>query len=186
MTVEVVVRRQPAGEPASTIRRTINRSAARVHVLDRNREWLFERNPVDPRRASATLVDHAAHALIRYEESELRNMLGFSGWASVFMLGLDPTLLAHLTPSGQTRQLSGLTFAEYSSTRGDGTSAHVWWHAPQSLPSHFALRDSAGVVEVSITHLRHGVDKTLMEPPARRFPNYSQFDLADWLEQPDR
>ena len=118
-----------------------------------------------------------------YEESDLRNRLGFNGWANVLMLGIDPGSLAEMKPSGRTRALSGLTFAQYSGKRQDGTEAEVWWNAAQLLPSHFVLHDAEGVTEFSITALRQGADERLFQKAVLRFPSYNLFDLADWLEQ---
>lgn len=73
-TLEVVL---PAGL------HTIVRTPGRILVAHREREWLFERNVLDPRRASATLVEHASRAIVVYEESDLRNLLGLNGWADV-------------------------------------------------------------------------------------------------------
>ncbi len=46
-------------------------------------DWLFVRNPVDPRRVSATMIDHRARLLVEYDESELRNAGIARGWADV-------------------------------------------------------------------------------------------------------
>jgi hypothetical protein len=89
-TFDIVVRRGPATTDRRAARHTISRTADRIHVRGHDgREWLFERNPIDPRRVSATLVEHAAKVLVLYEETDLRMMLGIRGWADVLALGVD-------------------------------------------------------------------------------------------------
>ena len=59
------------------------RTRDRILVKTDQREWLFERNPVDPRRVTAKVVDHAGKLVVGYEESDVRNLLGLNGWAEV-------------------------------------------------------------------------------------------------------
>lgn len=88
-TVEVVL---PTGP------HTISRTPERILVAHRDREWLFERNTLDPRRASATRVEHTSRLIIVYEESDLRNLLGLNGWADV----LAATSYSEQAPRGAT------------------------------------------------------------------------------------
>lgn len=80
---------------------TIVRTPERILVAHREREWLFERNTLDPRRVSATLVDHASRVVIVYEESDVRNLLRLNGWADVLAAtsytGLDASRGATVT-----------------------------------------------------------------------------------------
>jgi hypothetical protein len=62
------------------------RTTQRILVATEKREWLFQRNSLDPRRVSATIVEHSAKAIVQYEESDLRNLLGINGWAEVLNL----------------------------------------------------------------------------------------------------
>jgi hypothetical protein len=64
-------------------RRQILRTFDRVLVVTSDREWLFERNTVDPRRVSATIVEHDHKSIVLYGESDVRNLLGLNGWADV-------------------------------------------------------------------------------------------------------
>ena len=57
------------------------------------REWLYVRNPIDPRRVSGVMIDHETRVLVTYEESDLRNARGIRGWLDVLALGLDPDTL---------------------------------------------------------------------------------------------
>lgn len=74
VTMNVVIHGQPG---------MVLRTRDRVLVKTGQREWLFKRNPVDPRRVSAKVVDHAEKLIIGYEESDVRNLLGLNGWAEV-------------------------------------------------------------------------------------------------------
>jgi hypothetical protein len=89
-TVDIVIRRQSPSGRVETLRQTISRTSERIHVAGPDgREWLFERNPIDPRRAGASLVDHASQAIVLFEESDLRMALGIRGWADVLALGVE-------------------------------------------------------------------------------------------------
>ncbi len=88
-------------------RQTMTRTFDRVHVVNSDVasaasgvEWLFERNPVDPRRASATYVAHAAKTIVVYSESDLLTMLGIPGWAHILTMGVIPV---DVTPSSSPR-----------------------------------------------------------------------------------
>ena len=100
MTMDVVVHGQPR-----KILRTINR----ILVTTRDREWLFERNSVDPRRVSATVIEHAEKAIVIYGESDVRNLLGFYGWAEVLALSAEgnssPALVVERRRAGVDEQL---------------------------------------------------------------------------------
>jgi hypothetical protein len=73
-TITVLIQGQPG---------VVLRTRDRILVKISQREWLFERNSVDPRRVSAKVVDHPGKRVIGYEESDVRNLLGLNGWAEV-------------------------------------------------------------------------------------------------------
>lgn len=74
---------------------TVTRTVDRVHVaLAGGGEWLFERNPIDHRRVSGFAILHATRVVVAYSDTELRTMLGITGWAQVVTFGCAaPTLL---------------------------------------------------------------------------------------------
>jgi hypothetical protein len=75
----------------STIRvggRTIARSRERVTVAGGDREWFFQRNTIDPRRASGALIIHAQRLIVSYEESDLLVALRVRGWTDVLAIGV--------------------------------------------------------------------------------------------------
>lgn len=180
LTFDVVVRRQGQKGPAHTVRQTVSRARDRIHMALGDREWLFQRNPVDPRRVSGQIIDHAKRAIVLHEESDLRNMLGLNGWADVLLLGLDMKALNRLQPTTQTRLLAGIRFVKHAAPVPDAAMPDVWWSPEQALPSAFTL--DAGAAHVSIERLRPGVDSNLLRAPSDRFPAHRVFDLAEWLE----
>ena len=95
---DIAVRVQPIEAGPKTWTEKIRRTVDRIHLSSNGREWLFERNPRDPRRVSGTLIDHAAKALIFHDESDLRNMLGINGWADALNLGSEPGFAVRRIP----------------------------------------------------------------------------------------
>jgi hypothetical protein len=182
-TIDVVVRREYGAARSRTLRQRITRTASRIHMENEGREWLFERNPVDPRRVAATLVDHRAQALILYEDTDVRMALGIRGWADVLALGFDCQVLSEYQPSQQARTIAGVRFIRYVASAKSEDRADVWWSAGEALPSDFVTKDTNGVSHVSVERIRAGVDTILLTPPQTRFPKYRVYDLADWLEK---
>jgi hypothetical protein len=186
LTLETVIVNEPAGGPRHTIRQTITRTVDRIHVaVTPQSEWLFHRNPHDPRRVAATRVDHTSHALIEYEESELRNALGIRGWADSLTLGFAIERLASLRRSTETRQIGGLNFVRYVSTDGPATE-EAWWNIEHLFPSRVVIADRNGSITFRVERIRQRIDAGVLRSPIVRFPKYQTFDLADWLEDQSR
>ncbi len=172
----------PRGKPA---RQTITRTAERIHVArEDGREWLFERNPVDPRRVSAMAVEHASREVVLYAESDLRMMMGIRGWADVLALGFDQERLAHYTPTAITRTIDGVRFTQYAvPSGGQAADADIWWNGEQQLATGFAVADRAGTSRFLLEGISPGIDAERLQPPMTRFPKYKVINVADWLEQ---
>lgn len=183
MTLEAVVRQKlPAGGSRST-RQTITRTAERIHLrAEKAREWLFERNPLDPKRVSAWLVDHKSRVVVVYEESELRNTMGINGWADVLTLGVDASRFAELTLTSERRTRGGIRFSRYVSKTGHSQPSEIWWNAEQALPQAIVSNGKGGASLV-VDKISSVVDTTVLRSPAVRFPSYVVIDLADWLER---
>lgn len=165
------------------VRQTVSRTRDRIHIAGGGgREWLFERNVVDPRRVSGLLMDHRTRTIVLHEESELRNMLGVNGWADVLLLGLDASALHGLEPTGHTRTMAGLRFVKQSTEQKNVPISEVWWNQDQALPSASVIVDATGSTRVSVERLRAGVNADLLRSPSSRFPDYKVVDLAEWLE----
>jgi hypothetical protein len=183
LTLQTQVRRQ-AGKRVETVRQTVTRTADRIHVASSDgREWLFERNTRDSRRAFGTLIDHANRVLVFYDESDLRNMLGIRGWAQVLSLGLDHELLQGLAPGTASRAIDTVRVVRHATTRTDVELREVWWSESHFLPGGFTSRQAAASLKFSIEGIRPGVDAVLLRPAPERFPKYRQVDLAEWLER---
>jgi hypothetical protein len=183
LTLEATIRRQTAAGPGYTRRQTITRTAERIHVApSEGPEWLFERNPVDSRRVSGFLIDHASRAIVFHSDTDLRNVFAIPGWAYALTLGFDPSLLTGLEPSAEVRTIGGIRFTRFSRANQTGEPLDIWWNEQELLPGEFATSDDTGRTQFSIESIRIAADQTVLGPPASRFREYRSVDLADWLE----
>jgi len=183
LTLETHVRRH-VGKRAESVRQTISRTTDRIHVAGSDgREWLFERNTRDSRRVFGTLIDHANRALVLYDESDLRNMLGIRGWAQVLSLGLDHELLDGLQRTTTSRVIGTVRVIHHTTDRKGVELRDVWWSENDFLPGGFTSMHGAGSLQFSVERIRTGVDAALLRPAAERFPAYRVVDLAEWLER---
>jgi hypothetical protein len=184
VVLEVVIE-GGSGEAPAERRQTVTRTADRVHVAaPGGREWLYLRNPVDPRRVSGLLIDHPTRTIVAYEESDLRNALGIRGWLDVLTLGFDAGALQEMDAGADIRRAHGLVFTRYVARRPDADIREVWWSRSALLPLEVVKGEASGsrVVQISVERTRPGVDGRLLEAPAKRFPGYRQVDFPDWLE----
>jgi hypothetical protein len=182
LTFEVVTRRTSRTGAVSTERQRVSRTRDRIHMVTPRTEWLFDRNPVDPRRVSASLIHHPSRSIVVHEESDLRNTVGINGWAAVLTLGVDLNAFASLTPTEELRTHAGLQFRKHIAAADGLGLAEVWWNPDHLLLLTLMIRDAAGLTNVTVQGLRRGVDETLLRSPSSRFPEYKQVDLAEWLE----
>jgi hypothetical protein len=182
-TIDIVVRRDTGRRDGRTLRQTVSRTSDRIHIAGNDRrEWLFERNPIDPRRVSAALVDHAAKAIVRYEESDLRMVMGIRGWSDAVTLGFDSQLLSVYKRTEDVHVIDGVRFVRYAAAGKHAPVDEVWWSKDHILPSRFAIADGGGVTRFSVGRVRPEADTTLLRPADARFPTYRVYSLADWLE----
>ena len=179
LTLEVRVTTR-AGGRAHTRAQTVTRAFDRVHVATATGvEWLFERNPVDPRRVSASAVQHAEKVIVVYSESDLRMALGIPGWTHVLTMGIDaPSVSA--TSSGPARTMAGMRFAR-AEVAADGRRGRLWWNADQLLPLEYGAAD--GTTGLAVVKIAAGADTARLAAPETRFPGYRVVELADWLEE---
>ena len=183
LTLEVQTRYQPLRGAPRSVRHSVIRTYDRIHLtMPGGREWLLLRNPVDPRRVSGMLIDHAARTIIAHEESDLRSRLGLNGWADALLLGLDPEIVPRLQAAAQTRAIMGVPFRKQVIEDGSAELADVWWNAELALPGAFTMKDGNGSTRVSIERIVRGAKETRLHLPSSRFPSYKLVDLADWLE----
>lgn len=176
LTLQTRVRKH-AGGRVHEVQQTITRTADRIHVSARGGgEWLFERNPRDPRRVSGHFIDHAAKTIVYYSDSDLRNVLGIPGWAHVLTLGFDHQTLASLEPSTGVRVVGPLSFTGHVA-RGGGRRAEVWWNTEAALPAEVSMAE--GTSRLVVEQVTATVDARLLQPPGVRYPAYRQVELAD-------
>lgn len=173
----LTIERRAANDTGRPLHETIARSADRVLVerMDEAVEWLFVRNPIDPRRVAARLIDHRQRVIVEYDESELR-MSGIArGWADVAALGTRYDTLLELQPTGRTREASGLHFVELVA-RGSAAPG-LWWSEEVAV----ALPGGPGLIELRA--VERSVDRARFAEPRQRFPGYASFDVADYRER---
>lgn len=179
LTLEVRVTTR-AGGRAQTRVQTVTRSLDRVHVATGTGvEWLFERNPVDPRRVAASAVQHADKTIVVYNESDLRMVLGIPGWSHVLTMGVD-ALSVTAAASPRARALAGLRFT-HAAVGGDGGRGRLWWNAEQLLPLEYGTAD--GTTSLAVVKIAARADTARLAAPEFRFPGYRVVELADWLEE---
>lgn len=174
----------PAGPDPSAPRqrRTVTRSAERVHVSlpARAIEWLFVRNSVDGRRVSASLIDHRMRTIVEYDESELRTARIASGWADVVSFGVPLRALQESSPTGRSRSFAGFEFIERRAREGGADTNEVWWSDEAAAP--LRLSGAKDAPDLEMTSLRATIDPSLLVDPRRRFPGYAVMDIADFRE----
>lgn len=182
LTCLVDSRWERPGHPVERTTQRVTRMPDRVRLeLDGGKkEWLFERNAVDPARASAWLVEHEARRIVAYDDSALRNVLQIRGWADVLMMRFDPRALATLQRAGDAKERFGGTFVHY--TAADPAAPGVieaWWSEALLLPLEWRVREDQTVMTSTVSAVERVVDVATLADPRRRFPTYDVLDEAD-------
>jgi hypothetical protein len=135
-TVRLTVRASAAGGRARTARQTVSRTAARIHIaLADGGEWLFERNAVDPRRTSAYAVVHASRVIVAYSDTDVRNLLGISGWAQVLTFGCRVLPATAAARPGSCAALDGRSHVTIDRVT-PGVDPHLIAHPSQRFPQY--------------------------------------------------
>jgi hypothetical protein len=181
MSFEWVSRWQKAGGQRGRTTRTLLRTSERVLVaMDGGRqEWLFERNPVDPRRVSAYRIDHERREIVAHQEADLRNRLRLRGW-DVLALPLDPGALEALRATGERETAAGASFERHVAPEPASSGiVEVWWSAELLAPLRLSRRDGEWVTTSTLesVDLEPGLDR--LGDPRARFPRYEAIDAAD-------
>ncbi|MGE0592244.1 MAG: hypothetical protein AB7G23_11665 [Vicinamibacterales bacterium] len=173
----------PAGAPVRSSQR-VARTRDRVWLAsdDIEKEWLFRRNPVDPRRVSGYLTDHATKTILVYDETDLRITQGLRGWLDVVTMRIDPAQVEAL-PAGQgSAHVAGWSFTHHAATASEAPLEEIWWSDELLLPQRFVLRESGRRVTSTIEQLTLGIDEGMLQDPDERFPDYRMLELADARE----
>ena len=147
------------------------------------REWVFERNGLDPRRVSGYLIDHAARQIVVYQESDLRNRERLGGWADVWHIRFDPRELQQMTRTGETSWVGGVSFVRYRRGRAASGTVLVDWNEEHGLPGRMEIRDAEGLTVLRVDRLTRPVDATAVEDPRVRYRDYEVLDVSDLEER---
>tara|TARA_R110002096_G_scaffold123816_3_gene267730 strand:+ start:11096 stop:11830 length:735 start_codon:yes stop_codon:yes gene_type:complete len=183
LTLEILVK-TGATESLRTVTRT-NR-AVHVQMPDKNLEWRFARNPVDPLRVSGQLVKHGEGVVLDHNDNNLRDRNIARGWVDVMTIGLTLADLDGLEPTGETRKAFGLEFVHLvrpEDARKQSAIDEVWWHEDSGIPLQIVASDQRASWEQSLVNIRYEIDDTLLRDAAFRYPEYRNVDLIDFGEE---
>jgi hypothetical protein len=171
----------PRGQRHETTQ-VVMRTTDRVRlVLDGVRkEWLFQRNAVEPARVSGYLVDHTSRQILVHDESELRTGQGLRGWADVLMMRFDPQILSTLQATGKRNRVDGDTFTQYiAADRQRRGVVEVWWSDALLLAQRLVVREADYVTTSTITRIDRAIERSTLADPRGRFPDYEIIDPGD-------
>jgi hypothetical protein len=143
-------------------------------------EWLFERNPVDPRRVSGYLVDHAKHQVLLHHDSDLRARLRLRGWADVLSLGFDASALQGLRATGERRVYEGVAFEQFVAPQPTAQGVvEVWWSESLLMPLLLTVREGGRLQTSMLEGLETRVEPSRLADPRLCFPSYAAMDVSD-------
>jgi hypothetical protein len=183
LTFTATIERRAEGR-TSTETHVITRARDRMHVqIEAGREWLFQQNPVDGRRVSGALVDHATRTIVVHDESDLRRRLGLRGWADVVTFGIDDELLARFATTADARTVGGIRFTRYDAPAAQAGVSDVWWNRDHALPGAFTVARGLTSVRFSVSRIGPVAKREVLAPSRSRYPDYRVIDLADWVER---
>ncbi len=175
------------GKQDKAMDRTIIRTNDQVYMNYENQgqEWLFKRNPVDPRRLSGLLVDHRKEHVLKYHDSELLNFGIASSWQDVLLLGVEPKSLEQLASTGQIETFGGIDFLHYESNTkvASQPAIEIWWSEAKALPLRIIHKTQKQEWSQEITAISWSEDSALLVDPQKRFPEYQSMDYVDWQEE---
>jgi hypothetical protein len=182
--VKITVRIESENAYVESVRSVI-RTRERVYVdyQGHGQEWLFLRNPLDARRVTGYLVDHQERAVLHFYQSDLANASIVRGWRDVITMGVS---IDGLRATGEIQRYHGITFERYiskGSLNEEEPQVEVWWSVEQALPWKISRTNAKGSWVQEIVELGRSFDSTLLEEPARRYPEYKALDVVDWREE---
>jgi hypothetical protein len=187
MVLTVTTRWEETGKSPRSLRQTVWRTRDRVRIAleGAESEWLFLRNPVDPRRVTASLIDHRTKRILGYDETDLRNGQGVRGWLDVLTLRVDTRALKSLRDTGRRETVAGIEFVEHvrdaASGSGDGI-VDLWWSASHLLPLRFSVREGRVLAISAVQIGPAAIEDNALAAASERFPRYTVLDIADARE----
>lgn len=181
MVFTVVTTRTDEHGTRRVSKQTVTRTIDRIRLVPdgSQREWLFERNPVDPRRISGYLIDHRARQILVHQESDLRNREQLRGWADAWFMRFEPRQLSGMRRTKETVAIGGATFARYIGGGASGEAEEVLWSDRYLLPGQLTFREAAVVTISRIENLKFPSRTPDLGDPRALYPQYQVLDLAD-------
>jgi hypothetical protein len=174
----------PQGRRTTSLQ--VTRTVDRMHLLlqGTDKEWLFERNPVDRRRVSGYLIDHGARQILMHQESDLRNDQQLRGWADALMMRFDPAALPRLRRTDQHDSAFGAAFTRHvaGDIKADGV-VEVWWSDALLLPLRLHVRQRDVLVTSVLSQLETPAALTMLADPRGRLTAYEVLEVADSHER---
>lgn len=186
ITAQVTVTR---GSGKQQFVRTIARTADRVHVnyLHQGQEWLFTRNPVDPKRVEGLLTDHRKRVIFTYYESDLSDAGVARGWAEVMTLGVPMDGLDAMAETGEQEIRFGMIFRQYTrngdTPKDETMPREIWWNRENFLPLRIIRTVSDGSWVQELVNVEQSVDESTLTAPVSRYPEYAAMDRTDFADQ---
>jgi hypothetical protein len=99
----------------------------------------------------------------------------------IFFIG-DGMGVSTVTATRDWQWIGGVRFTRHVAAADAPHPPHLWWSEDQLLARRMVATDPAGRTRTTVLDVRAGIDRTLIEPPASRFPAYRVVSVADWLE----
>ena len=181
----VTTRIEANGAEHRTVQRVLRgRDRASLQTDGAGEEWLFERNPVDPRRVSGYQVDHQKRRILAYDERDLRARLQIEGWSDVLTLRVRPQALSRLQRTGEREHAAGAAFEKHVPREGEASDlVEVWWSDSLLLPLRFTFERGGVRTTTLLEAFTSGRDDTPLTArlgdPRSRFPTYEVLDVSD-------
>lgn len=167
-------------------RREVHRDREHLEIRfpDSGQVWHFLRNPRDPRRTWARLVDPSKRMILEYQEVDLIDAGIARGWRDVFTLGVSPDSFRPLRPGGRKEERGGLTFTQWVPVDPSTTEVReLWWNEEHLLPLRIVRQTGHGTWTQEIRELRQVAGPLLLVDPVRSHADYELMDMVDWREE---
>jgi len=181
LSIHVVTERVDARGRRRLAGQSLARTGTRIALTPdgSRKEWIFERNPLDPARVSGYLIDHAARRIVVYQESDLRNREGLAAWGDVWHMRVDPRDLKQMTRTAERPQVNGVPFVRYRREGSGSGTVLVDWSDEHGLPGRVEVRDAEGVTVSQVDRLVPLADAGVPGDPTSRHADYEIVDVAD-------
>jgi hypothetical protein len=180
---------QTPNEQTQRVVRTADRVLIEYPAL--GQQWLFEQNPVDPRRVHGKLIIPARWLVIEYTETDLADSGVAGSWLDVMSLGLRPAMLDQMQATGETLEVDGVTARRYVLPRDQARSGagltEIWWSDELLIPLRVVHASAAGDRIMEVRAVAREVDESRLRDPSegKRLLQklFTKVDVSDWREE---